>query len=131
MSKKIQTTISDKNNEQILELISSRDITDHSGNYLTSVSAVCSFMIDLGLRVYMASKEKKKDEFDLNGYRYEMFKRVLHSTQLSKSIILILNQLPEFEDRNLLDEFFNKNKNTSDWISNELRRFFNDKENDN
>lgn len=123
MANIIQVNVSDKDLESIDVFIEQKTLTDYSGNYLTKRSAVCAYLINLGIRVIKSKNDK--DIFDISNYRYEMLKKVLQNVQLTKSIIAMLNELPEFKDRNLLDEFFNKNSSSIEWIDTEIKKFFN------
>lgn len=122
MSVKIQTYVSDKNIEKISELIQAHDFVDYEGNYMKTKSAVCSYLIDLGLRVHVSSKDKT--HFNLSDFRFELFKRVLQTLQVSKITVDILNELPEFKNRNLLNECFNQNKESIAFIETNMEKFF-------
>lgn len=118
MGKIIQVNVSDKDLEDIDSLIQTKKLQDYNGNYLTRRSAVASYLINLGIRVIKSSNEK--ENFNINEYRKELFKRVLQNIQLSKAIIEILNELPEFKERFLLNEFFNENSQSLSFIKKEM-----------
>ena len=118
MGKIIQVNVSDKDLEDIDSIIQTIKLQDYNGNYLTRRSAVASYLINLGIRVIKSSNEK--ENFNINEYRKELFKRVLQNIQLSKAIIEILNELPEFKERFLLNEFFNENSQSLSFIKKEM-----------
>ena len=118
MGKIIQVNVSDKDLEDIDSLIQTKKLQDYNGNYLTRRSAVASYLINLGIRVIKSSNEK--ENFNINEYRKELFKRVLQNIQLSKAIIEILNELPEFKEKFFLNEFFNENSQSLSFIKKEM-----------
>ncbi|MFQ1018113.1 hypothetical protein [Gilliamella sp. BG7] len=126
MARVIQISISDKDYEIIKDLISKKEFIDYEGNYITKITKVGAFLFNLGLRVHLSSKHK--NHFDIKEYRYELLKRVLQNLQLSKALFDMFNELPNFENRNLIDEFFNKNNKSINWIETEMNKFFNKNE---
>lgn len=115
MANIIQTNVSDKDNEQILKYIREKTLQDYNGNYLDKKSSVSAYLINLGIRV--VNSTSKKETFNLVEYRKELLKRILQSVLLSKAIINILNELPEFEKRkSLFNEFYNENSESIDFI---------------
>lgn len=124
MSKRIQVFVSDKNSDLISKMIINNEVYDLNGDMIKTASGLCSYFIDLGIRVFLASKNRT--EFNDKEFKKEQYKKILQITQLSKSIINILNQLPEFKDRDLLKEEFNNNEIAKDWIINEHNKFFSD-----
>lgn len=115
MANIIQTNVSDKDNEQILKFIREKTLQDYNGNYLDKKSSVSAYLINLGIRV--VNSTSKKETFNLAEYRKELLKRVLQSVLLSKAVINILNELPEFEKRkSLFNEFYNENSESIDFI---------------
>jgi hypothetical protein len=122
MSKVIQVAVSDKSYEKVKELILANDFVDYEGNYIKKVSKVYAYLSDLGLRVHLSSKNE--NHFNINEYRYELYKKELQSLQLCKALIEILNELPNFSGRTLIDEFFNKNIKSISWIETEMDKFF-------
>lgn len=123
MANIIQVNVSDKDLEDIDRFIEQKFLTDYNGNYLTKRSAVAAFLINLGIRVVKSKNEKEL--FDIDNYRYETYKKILQDLQLTKALISILNELPEFKERNLLDEYYNKNTQSLNWIESEMKKFFN------
>lgn len=126
MANIIQTNVSDKNYEEINNFIMNKSLQDYNGNYLVKRSAVASYLIDLGIRVIKSKNDK--EQFNINEYRKELFKRILQNIQLSKAIIDILNELPEFKGNSLFNEYFNNNSESLEFIKNEMERigFIND-----
>lgn len=115
MANIIQTNVSDKDYEDINEFIRAKTLQDYNGNYLVKRSTVAAYLINLGIRVIKSKSEK--ETFNLIEYRKELLKRVLQSVQLSKAVINILNELPEFEKRkSLFNEFYNENSESIDFI---------------
>lgn len=123
MANIIQVNVSDKDLEDIDRFIEQKTLIDYNSNYLTKRSAVAAYLINLGIRVIKSKNEKEL--FDIDNYRYETYKKILQELQLTKALISILNELPEFKERNLLDEYYNKNTQSINWIESEMKKFFN------
>lgn len=122
MSKKIQATISDKNNSAIEEIILNNELIGYDGDIIKNISAAASFFIDLGLRVYLSSKNKdESNNLNLDNFRYELFKKVMQSYYINKQLLESLNELSEFENRNLLKE---ANEKSREPFSNEIKQLF-------
>lgn len=90
------------------------------GNNIASTAA---YLIDLGIKTHRLSR-KKNDEFDIENYRREVLLSALQSVQMNKALINILNELSEFKGRALLNEFFNKNDESKNWVMSKLNKFF-------
>lgn len=123
MANIIQVNVSDKDLEDIDRFIEQKTLIDYNSNYLTKRSAVAAYLINLGIRVIKSKNEKEL--FDIDNYRYETYKKILQELQLTKALISILNELPEFKERSLLDEYYNKNTQSLNWIESEMKKFFN------
>jgi len=123
MSKKIQTSVSEKNFNEIIRIIESKEAESFDGSVGNNMASTAAYLIDLGIKTHRLSR-KENDEFDIENYRREVLLSALQSVQMNKAVINILNALPEFKGRALLNEFFNNNDESKNWVMSKLNKFF-------
>lgn len=123
MSKKIQTSVSEKNFNEIIRIIESKEAESFDGSVGNNMASTAAYLIDLGIKTHHLSR-KENDEFDIENYRREVLLSALQSVQMNKALINILNALPEFNGRALLNEFFNNNDESKNWVMSKLNKFF-------